>query len=286
MRHCCAFTLLVQVYDEEAARVMGLRRGGVCVMLHTGSRGLGHQVCTDALQAMDKLAARERMPLVDRQLACVPATSAAGQNYLAAMRAAANFAFVNRSVLAIDVRRVFAEVFKADAKKDLQMHQVYDVAHNVAKEETHRLPGDPPGAPPRRVLVHRKGATRAFPPGHPDIPSKYKDVGQPVLVGGSMSSNSYVLAGTHGAMARSFGSTCHGAGRALSRTAALRTLDSKAVLAHCERAGVRVRLKTRRLAAEEAQESYKDVSTVVQTCVGAGISRLVAKLRPVACIKG
>ena len=215
------------------------------------------------------------------QLACVCADSAEGRDYLAAMRAAANFAFVNRTLLANDVRSAFAEVFGADAGRG--MRQVYDVAHNVAKEEEHVLPG---GGGTRRLLVHRKGATRAFPPGHPSLPARYAATGQPVLVGGSMSTSSYVLAGAAGAMQRTFGSTCHGAGRALSRAKALRTLDSRQVLRSCEDAGVEVRIQTRRLAAEEAAAAYKDVEQVVQTCTDAGISRLVAKLRPVISVKG
>jgi tRNA-splicing ligase RtcB len=201
------------------------------------------------------------------------------RDYLAAMRAAANFAFVNRTVLANDVRRAFTEVFGAGG---VGMRQVYDVAHNVAKEEQHALPGGGTGT----LLVHRKGATRAFPPGHPAVPARYASIGQPVLVGGSMSTSSYVLVGTAGAMERSFGSTCHGAGRALSRAKALRTLSSADVLHHCEDAGIEVRVQTRRLAAEEAAAAYKDVEQVVQTCHDAGISRLVAKLRPVISVKG
>jgi tRNA-splicing ligase RtcB len=191
----------------------------------------------------------------------------------------ANFAFVNRTLLANDVRVAFGEVFGASARAG--MRQVYDVAHNVAKEEEHVLQGAT-----RRLLVHRKGATRAFPPGHPSLPARYAAIGQPVLVGGSMSTSSYVLVGTAGAMERSFGSTCHGAGRALSRAKALRTLDSQDVLRRCEQAGVEVRIQTRRLAAEEAAAAYKDVAQVVQTCHDAGISRLVAKLRPVISVKG
>ena len=242
--HYLEVQVVEEVYDDAAAAALGLQAGMVTVMIHTGSRGLGHQVATDYLQAMDRTA---RAQLVDRQLACVPAASKEGRDYLAAMRAAANFAFVNRSALAADVRAAFAEVFGRDART-LQLHQVYDVAHNVAKEEEHVVDGRR-----RRLLVHRKGATRAFPPGHPDVPLRYRAVGQPVLVGGSMSSASYVLVGTEGAMQRTFGSTCHGAGRQLSRAKALKTLDSKAVLRRCEQAGVEVRIKTRRLAAEEVR---------------------------------
>jgi tRNA-splicing ligase RtcB len=167
--HYCEVQVVEEIYDQHAASVMGLRQGGVCVMLHTGSRGLGHQVCTDYLQRMDAASAKRKLPpLVDRQLACCPADSPEGRDYLAAMRAAANFAFVNRSVLAADVRSAFATVFGADAKSALEMHTVYDVAHNVAKEETHTAPD----GSLRRMLVHRKGATRAFPPGHPDVPQK------------------------------------------------------------------------------------------------------------------
>jgi tRNA-splicing ligase RtcB len=166
--HYLEVQIVEHVYDEAAAAVMGLRKDGVCVMLHTGSRGLGHQVCTDYLQRMDAIAAAQKIPLVDRQLACVRADSSEGRDYLAAMRAAANFAFVNRSALAADVRAVFADVFGGNARTQLEMHQVYDVAHNVAKVETHTLPD----GSRRRLLVHRKGATRAFPPGHPDVPAK------------------------------------------------------------------------------------------------------------------
>lgn len=268
------------VYDEEAAKVMGLKLGGICIMVHTGSRGLGHQVCSDALSVCEKYIASHKQKLADRQLACVPIASPEGQSYLSAMACAANFAFCNRSLISHDVREVFASIFGRSAR-ELDMHLVYDVSHNVAKIEDHIVNGQQ-----KRVLVHRKGATRAFGPHHPSVPEKYKDIGQPVLIGGSMGTCSYVLIGTNEAMQGSFGSTCHGAGRRMGRREATRKLDSMQVLGDLRDQGVEVRVVTDKLAAEEAPETYKDVCEVVDCCHSLGISKKCVRLKPLIVIKG
>eukprot|EP00741_Cyanophora_paradoxa_P001654 tig00000498_g1605.t1 len=269
-----------EIFDEAAARAMGITAvGQVVVMLHCGSRGLGHQVATDALQDMDRVMARDKIKLNDRQLACARIHSKEGQDYIAAMYAAANFAWVNRSFMTHLTRRVFADFFKKDAR-ELGMHLVYDVCHNIAKEEEHVVDGRP-----RRLLVHRKGATRAFGPGHPLVPAAYREVGQPVLIGGSMGTCSYVLVGTEGAMRETFGSTCHGAGRVQSRHAA-RSFGHAEVLADLERKGISIRVATPKLVGEEAPGAYKDVTAVVDTCHEAGISKKVLRLRPIGVIKG
>ncbi|KAL3133571.1 hypothetical protein ABBQ38_007418 [Trebouxia sp. C0009 RCD-2024] len=278
--HYVEVQVVEQVYDEEAAKAMQLQKGTVCIMIHTGSRGLGHQICTDFLSASDRALARSKIKLVDRQLACMPIQSPEGQGYLKAMAAAANFAFANRSLITAEVRSAFEKTFNKSAR-DLGMYQVYDVTHNTAKEEEHQVDGQK-----KRLLVHRKGATRAYPPGHPSLPERYQKCGQPVLIGGSMGTSSYVLVGTQQAMERTFGSTCHGAGRAMSRAQSKKTLGYKEVMKLCESRGVTIRVATEKLIAEEAPESYKDVSQVVETCHNAGISKLVVKLRPIAVIKG
>ncbi|GAB4820986.1 hypothetical protein N2152v2_008032 [Parachlorella kessleri] len=279
--HYTEIQTVQEIYDPAAAAAMGIEREGqVCVMIHTGSRGLGHQVCTDALATCDRAVKKAGIKLVDRQLACMPIGSPEGQDYLKAMAAAANFAFCNRTVVMSCVRRAFEKVFGRSAR-ELGMNMVYDVAHNVAKQEEHVYNNRKV-----KVLVHRKGATRAFPPHHPQIPNKYKDIGQPILIGGSMGTSSYILTGTQGAMEHSFGSTCHGAGRALSRSKAKQEIDSKEVLRALNAKGISIRVATKHLAAEEAPESYNDVDEVVETCHKAGISRKVVRLRPVAVVKG
>jgi len=278
--HYAEVQVVEEVYDEEAASAMGLKLGTVCIMLHSGSRGLGHQVCTDAVAEAEKVMKQQGISVVDRQLACCRIKSKEGQKYLAAMRAAANFAFVNRCLMAKAVRQSFATIFERD-EKELGMSTVYDVSHNIAKVEEHMVDGVK-----KKVLVHRKGATRAFGPGSPEICDKYRSIGQPVLVGGSMGTCSYVLTGTAKAMESTFGSTCHGAGRAMSRSQAMRSLDSRAVLKEVEDRGCTARVATKKLVAEEAPQSYKDVSEVIETCHAAGISRKCVKLRPVICIKG
>jgi tRNA-splicing ligase RtcB len=266
-----------RVEDEDAARAYGLSAGQVVVLIHSGSRGLGHQVCTDALREMGPAMARHGIQVPDRQLACVPVQSREGQHYLGAMRAAANFAWANRQGMTHFVRQAFAGVFGHGVALDV----VYDVCHNIAKQETHVVDGRP-----RRVLVHRKGATRAFPAEHPEIPRAYRQFGQPVFIPGSMGTASWVLVGAPGAMAETFGTTCHGAGRLLSRTAAKRGRDVKGVLRQLEDAGIVVRSETRDGILEEIPDAYKDVDEVIGVVHGAGIARKVARLRPMGVIKG
>lgn len=281
--HYLEIQVVDQVYDKEAADVMGLQQGILCVMIHCGSRGLGHQICTDYLQSMEPSMRKQGIKVPDRQLCCVRAASPQGKQYLEGMSAAANYAFVNRTLISNSVREVFRRVLGKDPRKDLQMFQVYDVAHNIAKKEEHK---DPRDGKIKEALVHRKGATRSFPPGHKDLPEVYKDIGQPVLIGGSMGTCSHVLAGTAKAMDLSFGSTCHGAGRKMSRSQSLREISAQSVLSKLRKRNIEVRVASPKLIAEEADESYKDVTEVVRTCHEVGISRMVARLRPLAVIKG
>jgi tRNA-splicing ligase RtcB len=276
--------LEVQVVDQvllaEAAAVLGLETGRVTVMIHTGSRGLGHQVCTDALGTMQHAMRRYGLTLPDRQLACVPATSPEGRSYLGAMRAAANFAFANRQCLSHFAREAFERALGL-GPRDLGFRLVYDVAHNIAKDETHEVDGRP-----RRVLVHRKGATRAFPPGHPELPAPYRAIGQPVLIPGDMGRYSYVLVGTPGSMRDTFGSTCHGAGRVMSRTAAVKAARGRSIVEELRGRGIVARAAGRDALAEEMSEAYKDVRSVVGVVERAGLSRVVARLRPLGVVKG
>ncbi len=264
-----------RIFDRQTATVFGLREGQVTVLIHSGSRGLGHQVCTDHVRAMDAAIARYRISLPDRQLACAPQSSPEGRAYLGAMAAAANFAFANRHAMAHGVREAARRILGpavADATR-----QVYDVAHNIAKVERH-------GG--RDVCVHRKGATRAFPAGSSEIPACYRGVGQPVFVPGSMGTSSYVLAGEPGAMGLSFGTTCHGAGRRLSRTGARRQVGGSQVRRELEAAGIVVRSPSNKGLAEEAPLAYKDVERVVGVVVVAGLARRVVRLRPLGVVKG
>jgi tRNA-splicing ligase RtcB len=263
------------VFDPKAADVFGLREGGVTLLIHCGSRGLGHQVATDFLQAMQK-PGRDAVPIPDRQLACVPIGSTAGQRYLAAMASAANFAWANRQYLLHLAREVFSRVFPGS---DLRL--LYDVSHNIAKIEVHRV-----GGRDRRLCVHRKGATRAFPAGHPDVPEVYRSVGQPVLIPGDMRSGSYVLVGTERAMEETFGSTCHGAGRVMSRSAAKREIRLNDLETNLAKEGIVFRARSRGNLVEEAPEAYKRIDDVVHVVHGAGISRKIARLRPLVVIKG
>jgi len=266
-----------QIHDEEAARAMGLELNQVTVLIHCGSRGLGHQVCTDYLAEMGAAMKRYNITLPDRQLACVPIQSPEGQAYLAAMRASANFAWANRQVILHFLRGSLEKLFGKDVRVDL----VYDVAHNIAKEETHIVDGQK-----RRVLVHRKGATRAFPPGHREIPAAYRQIGQPVLIPGSMGTASWVLVGTERAMQETFGSVCHGAGRLMSRTAAKKGRNAREVQERLEQQGILVRSETRDGILEEVPEAYKNVDQVIEVVHAAGLARKVARLRPMAVIKG
>jgi tRNA-splicing ligase RtcB len=263
------------IYDAQAAEAFGLRVGQLTVLIHSGSRGLGHQVCTDFVKRMDARLAHYGIELPDRQLSCAPIESPEGQDYLRAMAAAANFAWANRAALAHRVRESVASVLGSDVARDTRT--VYDVAHNVAKLEEHRS---------GIVCVHRKGATRAFPPGHPEIPPEYAHAGQPVFIPGSMGTASYVLAGRPAAMDRSFGTTCHGAGRQMSRTAVRKAIDGGELRRRLEASGIVVRALSARGLAEEAPEAYKDVDRVVEIVERAGLAARVARLKPVGVVKG
>jgi tRNA-splicing ligase RtcB len=266
-----------KVLDAEIGQALGLEENQIVVLIHTGSRGLGHQVCTDSLAQMGAAMKKYNITLPDRQLACVPIQSPEGQNYLGAMCAAANFAWANRQAITHFVRRAFAGLFG----EDVRLRLVYDVAHNIAKRERYTVDGRE-----RDVLVHRKGATRAFPPGHPEIPARYHDVGQPVLIPGSMGTASWVLVGAPKAMEETFGSVCHGAGRMLSRTAAKRGRDIQEVKRQLEEKGIYVRSETRDGILEEVPEAYKDVDEVVEVVHQAGLARKAARLVPMGVLKG
>lgn len=279
--HFLEVQVIDQVFDAAAAETLGLFAGQVVVFVHCGSRGLGHQVCTDYLRTCERANTQKyHINLVDRQLACVPFRSPEGEAYFAAMCAAANFAWANRQLITHWVREAFAKVF-GRSDEDLGMDLVYDVAHNIAKIEEYEVDG-------RRVqvCVHRKGATRAFPPGHPEVPARYRAIGQPVLIPGDMGRYSFVAVGAPGAMRLSFGSTCHGAGRVLGRKAAARALAGVDVAGELRKRGIVVRAQDRSLLAEEASQAYKDVADVVDVCHNAGISRRVVRARPIGVVKG
>jgi len=271
--HFVEVQVVDEVFEPAAAAAYGLRQGQITVLIHTGSRGLGHQVCTDYVRQMDQVMPRYGIHLPDRQLACAPFASPEGQAYFAAMCAAANFAWANRQVITSSARRVFGRAFGTLGHLKL----VYDVAHNIAKLEEHG------GA---RLCVHRKGATRAFGPSHPETPAAYRAVGQPVFIPGSMGTASYVLAGSDAAMTLSFGSTCHGAGRAMSRGEAKRTRPGHEVRRELERQGIIVRCPSSSELAEEAPTAYKDVERVVDVVHQAGLARKVARLKPLGVVKG
>ncbi len=278
--HFIEVDVVDQIFDEKTASAFGLRAGCLTVQIHCGSRGLGHQVCTDYVESFQRAVKKYGIELPDRELVCAPIDTPEGQAYLGAMRAAANFAFANRQLLAHSARRAFEETF-AGRTSNWQLTQVYDIAHNMGKMETHDVDG-------RRlkVCVHRKGATRAFGPGSPGLPPEYAQTGQPVLVPGSMGTASWVLVGTEGSMSRSFGSTCHGAGRVWSRSKAKREVRGEVLRQELERRGIKVRAGSLPGLAEEAPQAYKDVDMVVKTVAEAGIAKKVARLRPVAVIKG
>ncbi len=266
-----------EIHDEAAARAFGLSAGQAVVLIHSGSRGLGHQVCTDYVSVMNRSLARHAISLPDRQLACGPIHSEEGRQYLAAMRAAANFAWANRQAIMHFLRGAFRRMFGESVRLDL----IYDVCHNIAKRERYAVDGRQ-----RDVLVHRKGATRAFPAGSREIPPEYRKVGQPVFVPGSMGTASWVLAGSEGAMRETFGSVCHGAGRLLSRTAARKGRDAREEQRKLESRGILVRSETRDGILEELPEAYKNVDEVIEVVHAAGLARKVARLRPMAVIKG
>lgn len=271
---------VAEIYDAEAAQAMGLFQGQVTVLIHSGSRGFGHQVCTDYVKSFQSAVQRYGIKLPDRQLVCAPLDSPEGKDYFAAMACAANFAFTNRQIMAYNVRLAFEEILAGKVKKR-HLWQVYDIAHNMAKIEEHEIDGQR-----IKVCVHRKGATRAFGPGSEVLPAVYRKIGQPVMVPGSMGTASYILVGTVGSMAQTFGSTCHGAGRVMSRSAAKREVQGNELRAELEQQGISVRAGSLSGLAEEAPVAYKDVDQVVQIVHDAGIARKVARLVPHAVIKG
>ncbi len=281
--HFVELDRVAEVYDVEAAEAFGLREGAVAIQIHSGSRGLGYQVCDDFLAELAPRLGQfgpDYANLPDRQLACAPIGSDAGRRYLAAMAAAANFAWANRQVMAGLAVRALLHALSL-SERELGARLLYDVCHNVAKFEEHEVDGRQ-----RLVLVHRKGATRAFGPGDPRVPEPYRGVGQPVLIPGDMGRYSYVLAGTAKAMTDTFGSSCHGAGRLLSRGEALRRAKGRSIARELQAKGIEIMARGRGTLAEEMSEAYKDVAQVVNVMAGAGLSRLVARLEPMGVIKG
>ncbi len=271
---------VAEIFDEAIARALGLWRDQVTVIVHTGSRGLGHQVCDDYIRVMLDAARKYGIELPDAQLCCAPVLSTEGGHYLEAMACAANFAFTNRQMITHWVRETFEQVFQK-GPRDLKLDLIYDVCHNIAKIESHTVNGEK-----KRLCVHRKGATRAFPPNHPDVPRDYQSTGQPVLIPGDMGRCSYVLVGTEKAMTETFGSTCHGAGRVMSRHQAIKAAKGRAITRELEDKGIIVRGASRGTIVEEIPDAYKDVNDVVNVVHHAGISLKVAKLVPMGVIKG
>jgi tRNA-splicing ligase RtcB len=278
--HFIEVDVVREIYDPAAAEALGLAPGTICVLIHSGSRGLGYQVCDDYLSVMMGAADRYGIALPDRQLACAPLESPEAARYLKAMTAAANFAFANRQTMAQLVRGAFGRVFDVPWET-LGLETVYDVAHNIAKWENHVVDGRE-----RRLCVHRKGATRAFPPTHPDVPERYRSVGQPVLIPGDMARSSYVLLGTETAFRETFGSACHGAGRRLSRTKAKTLVAGRDLRREYRERGIEIRAHSYATIAEEVPEAYKDVGEVVEVVDRAGIARKVARLEPMGVLKG
>jgi tRNA-splicing ligase RtcB len=278
--HFIEIDVVEKIMDPIAAQQIGLFKGQIALQIHCGSRGLGHQVCSDYVKQFQKTISKYGLQLPDRELVCAPSSSPEGQNYLAAMKAAANYAFANRQVLSFHIRRSFEQVL-AGKVSNYHIFQIYDIAHNMAKVETHRIDGKQ-----MQLCVHRKGATRAFGPGSPQLPAVYRNIGQPVLVPGSMGTASWVLLGTEESMVQTFGSTCHGAGRTMSRKKAKKSIHGAILREELEGRGILVRAGSMSGLAEEAPKAYKDVDRVVEVVHGAGIAKKVAKLRPIAVIKG
>ncbi len=278
--HFLEVQVVEEVYNQELARKLGLEEGQVTVMIHTGSRGLGHQVATDFLVVMERSLRKYGIWIPDKQLACAPINSPEGQRYIGAMAAAANFAWANRQIIMHWTREAFVEALGMK-EEEIGLELVYDHAHNIVKKEEHIVNGK------RMILaVHRKGATRAFPPGHKELPGRYRSIGQPVIIPGDMGRYSYLLIGTKKAMEETFGSSCHGAGRVLSRHQAIRRAKHRSIERELARVGILVRSADRETVMEEMPEAYKDVSLVVDTIERAGISIKVARMRPVVVIKG
>ncbi len=278
--HFLEIQVIDEIYDQEVASHLNLSRGLITVMIHSGSRGLGYQVCDDYAKSMIRSLSKYNISVPDRQLACVPLNSPEGKSYFGAMACAANYAWANRQCLMHLAREIFERIFNT-GPKELGMDLIYDVAHNIAKLERHKVDGKE-----RLLCVHRKGATRAFPAGHPDVPERYKKIGQPVIIPGDMGRNSYLLVGTDRAMEETFGTVCHGAGRVMSRTAAIKTIKSWVLEKELKDKGIIVRAKGRATLAEEAPQAYKDVNDVVRVVHNAGIGKRVCRMRPLGVIKG
>jgi len=278
--HFVEVQFVEKVYDEKTAEALGLFKDQVTVMVHSGSRGFGHQVCTDALALLNSAFPKFGIEIPDRQLVCAPTTSPEGQQYIQAMSCAANYAWANRQCLGFWVVEAFQEALGIGPSQH-GLSLVYDVAHNILKREVHNVQGEQV-----EVMVHRKGATRAFPPGHPELPQAFRDVGQPVLIPGDMGTASYVLVGTQKAMEETFGSTCHGAGRILSRHRAMRVAKGRRIDEELRQQGILVRSASRRTLAEEMPAAYKEIDEVVEVVHKTGISRKIARLRPIAVVKG
>ncbi len=277
--HFAEVQVVEEIYDEGAAEAFGLAPGEVAVMIHSGSRGLGYQICDDYLETMLDAAEKYGIDLPDRQLCCAPIRSDEGQRYLGAMAAGANYAFANRQMMAHKARNVFRNLFGDEIGDSFRT--VYDVCHNIAKFETHRVNGEE-----ARVCVHRKGATRAFPKGHEELPGRYREIGQPVLVPGDMGRYSYVAVGTAEGYGETFGSSCHGAGRLMSRTQSRKRMKGRDLFREFREKGILVRSDKRNTVAEEVPEAYKDVKNVIDVVEAAGIGRSVARLRPLGVVKG
>lgn len=278
--HFLEVQVVETIFDEVAAGQLGLEMDQICVMIHSGSRGLGHQVCDDALKHLRRVPEKYGIELPDRQLVCAPANSPEGKQYLGGMAAAANFAWCNRQLLMAQTREAFEAVF-GRTWEDLDLHLIYDVAHNIAKFEEHRV-----GGQLRRLWVHRKGATRAFPPGHEEVPAVYRAIGQPVLIPGDMGRASWVLVGCPGSMEKSFGTACHGAGRMMSRTAAIQHARGRRIDQELASRGIIARAHSRQGLAEEQPAAYKDVDEIVDIVHRAGLAAKVARLRPLGVVKG
>jgi tRNA-splicing ligase RtcB len=278
--HFLEVQIVDEVFDEHAAHVMGVEKDLVCVMIHSGSRGLGYQVCDDALKELRRAPAKYGIDLPDQQLACAPVNSPEGERYLGAMCAAANFAWCNRQLLMTQARQSFEQVL-GKSWEALGMSLIYDVAHNIAKLEEHKVNGQK-----KKVWVHRKGATRAFPPGHPEVPEMYREIGQPVIIPGDMGRASWLMVGQPGSMDLSFGTCCHGAGRVMSRTAAVKHAQGRRIEQELADMGVIARARSWKGLAEEQPEAYKHVDLVVEVVHNAGLAKKVARMRPIGVVKG
>ena len=278
--HFIEVDVVDEIFDEKAAQIMGLVKNNIALQVHSGSRGFGHQICSDFVKEFQTTIHKYQLTIPDRELVCAPIQSEEGQRYLSAMRCAANYAFCNRQMLAYNARKVFEEVFSKITSK-FHLRMVYDLAHNIGKIETHLVNGSS-----MKVCVHRKGATRAFGPHHEDIPARYHEIGQPVLIPGSMGTSSWVLVGTEEGMKKTFGSCCHGAGRVMSRSKAKKIFRGENLLKQLGEKGIFIKAGSMSGLAEEAPQAYKDVDKVIESAIGSGIAKKVVRLRPVAVIKG